>query len=34
MYADDTSILNVGQDQNELQNKTSSNTGIVEQYFG
>jgi hypothetical protein len=33
MYADDTSILNVGQDMNELQNTTSNNTGIVEQYF-
>jgi hypothetical protein len=33
MYADDTSILNEGQDMNELQNTTSNNTGIVEQYF-
>jgi hypothetical protein len=33
MYANDTSILNVGQDMNELQNTTSNNTGIVEQYF-
>jgi hypothetical protein len=30
---DDTSILNVGQDTNELQNTTSHNTGVVEQYF-
>jgi hypothetical protein len=33
MYADDTSILNVGQDMSELQNTTSNNTGVVEQYF-
>jgi hypothetical protein len=33
MYADDTSILNVGQDMNELQNTTSNNIGVVEQYF-
>jgi uncharacterized protein YxeA len=33
MYADDTSILNIGQDMNELQNTTSNNTGVVEQYF-
>jgi hypothetical protein len=33
MYADDTSILNVGQDMNELQNTTSNNAGAVEQYF-
>jgi hypothetical protein len=33
MYADDTSILNVGQDMNELQNTTSNNMGVVEQYF-
>jgi hypothetical protein len=32
MYADDTSILNVGQDINELQN-TSNNTEVAEQYF-
>jgi hypothetical protein len=32
MYADDSSILNVGQDMNELQNTTSNNTE-VEQYF-
>jgi hypothetical protein len=31
MYADSTSILNVGQDMNELQNTTSNNTGVVEQ---
>jgi hypothetical protein len=33
MYADDTSILNVGRDMNELQNTTSNNTRVVEQYF-
>jgi hypothetical protein len=33
MYADDKSILNVGQDMNELQNTTSNNNIIVEQYF-
>jgi hypothetical protein len=33
MYVDDTLILNVGQDMNELKNTTSNNTGIVEQYF-
>jgi hypothetical protein len=33
MYADDTSILNVGLDMNELQNTTSNNTGVIEQYF-
>jgi hypothetical protein len=33
MYADDTSILNIRQDINELQNITSDNTGAVEQYF-
>jgi hypothetical protein len=33
MYADDTLILNVGQDLNELQNTTSNNIGVVEQYF-
>jgi hypothetical protein len=33
MYADDTSILNVGQEMSELQNTTSNNTGVVEQYF-
>jgi hypothetical protein len=33
MYADATSILNVGQDMNELQNTTSYNIGVVEQYF-
>jgi hypothetical protein len=32
MYADGTSILNVGQDINELQNTTSNNT-VVKQYF-
>jgi hypothetical protein len=30
MYADDTSILNVGQDLNELQNTTSNNIGVVD----
>jgi hypothetical protein len=33
MYADDTSILNVRPDLNELQNTTSNNIGVVEQYF-
>jgi hypothetical protein len=33
MYADDTSILNIGQDINDLQNITSDNIGVVEQYF-
>jgi hypothetical protein len=33
MYADDTLILNVGQDMSKLQNTTSNNTGVVEQYF-
>jgi hypothetical protein len=33
MYANETSILNVGQDMNELQNTTSNNIGVVEQYF-
>jgi hypothetical protein len=32
MYANDTRILNTGQDINELQ-KTSENTGLVQQYF-
>jgi hypothetical protein len=33
MYADDTLILNVGQDMNELQNTTSNIIGVIEQYF-
>jgi hypothetical protein len=33
MYADDTSILNMGQDINELQHITSVYLGAVEQYF-
>jgi hypothetical protein len=33
MYADDTSILNVGQDMNELQNTSLNNIGVVEQFF-
>jgi hypothetical protein len=33
MYPDDTSILNIGQDINELQNITSDNIGVVQQYF-
>jgi penicillin-binding protein-related factor A (putative recombinase) len=33
MYADDTSMLNMRQDINELQKTTSENTGLVEQYF-
>jgi hypothetical protein len=33
MHADDTSMLNIGQDINELQKRTSENTGLVEQYF-
>jgi hypothetical protein len=32
MYADYTSVLNIGHDIKELQ-KTSGNTGLVEQYF-
>jgi hypothetical protein len=32
MYADGTSILNIGQVRNELQ-KIIQNTGLVEQYF-
>jgi hypothetical protein len=31
MYADDTSILNIGQDINELQKTASENMGLVEQ---
>jgi hypothetical protein len=33
MYADDTSILNAGQDMNELQNITSNNIGEIKNYF-
>jgi hypothetical protein len=33
MYADGTSILNVGQDINELQKTTLNNVGAVEQYL-
>jgi hypothetical protein len=33
MYADDTSILNIGQDINKLQKPTSENTDLGEQYF-
>jgi hypothetical protein len=33
MYANDTTIMNVGHDIVELQNITAANTGIVEQYF-
>jgi hypothetical protein len=33
MHADDTSILTIGQDINELQNETAKNIGVVEQYF-
>jgi hypothetical protein len=33
MYVDDTSIVNIGKDINELQNITSDNTGLVQQYF-
>ncbi|PNF31582.1 hypothetical protein B7P43_G00791 [Cryptotermes secundus] len=33
MYADDTSILNMGQNINELQYITSTNIGVVEKYF-
>jgi hypothetical protein len=33
MYANHTSILNIGQDTNELQKPTSENTGLEEQYF-
>jgi hypothetical protein len=32
MYAYDTSVLNMGQDINELQKTTSENTGLIEQY--
>jgi sarcosine oxidase/L-pipecolate oxidase len=31
VYADDTSILNVGQDMNELQNMASNNIGEIKQ---
>jgi hypothetical protein len=33
MYAVDTSILNIGQDVNELKETTSENTGLIQQYF-
>jgi hypothetical protein len=33
MYANDISILNIGQDINELQKTTLDNTGLGEQYF-
>ena len=33
MYADDTTIMNVGHDIKELQKITAANTGVVEQYF-
>jgi hypothetical protein len=33
MYANDTSILNVGHDMNKLQNTTSNNIGEIRQYF-
>jgi hypothetical protein len=33
MYADDTTIMNVGHDVNELQKITAANTGVVEQHF-
>jgi hypothetical protein len=33
MYAEDTLMLNIGQDTNELQNTTLENTGLVEQNF-
>jgi hypothetical protein len=33
MHADGTSILNIGQDINELQNIISDNIGVAEQYF-
>jgi hypothetical protein len=33
MYADVTSIFNIGQDISEFQRTTSDNTGLVEQYF-
>jgi hypothetical protein len=33
MYADDTSLFNIGQDTNEPQRTTSDNTGLVKQYF-
>jgi hypothetical protein len=31
MYADDTTIMNVGHDINELKKTTAANTGVVEQ---
>jgi hypothetical protein len=33
MYADDASVFNIGQDTNQLQETTTDNTGLVEQYF-
>jgi hypothetical protein len=33
MYADDTTIMNVGYDINELQEITAASTGAVRQYF-
>jgi hypothetical protein len=33
MYADDTTIMNIGHDIKELQKITAANTGVVEQYF-
>jgi hypothetical protein len=33
MYADDTSIMNMGHDINDLQHITSINIGIVKKYF-
>jgi hypothetical protein len=32
-YASDVSILNIGQNTNEVQNPTSENIGLVEKYF-
>jgi hypothetical protein len=33
MYVDDTSVLNIGQNINELQYSTLENTGLIEKYF-
>jgi hypothetical protein len=33
MYADNTTIMNVGHDIKKLQQITAANTGFVEQYF-
>jgi hypothetical protein len=33
MYADNTTVMNIGHDINELQKITAANTGVVAQYF-